>query len=437
MGCLSSVLPVAGAVVGNIVAPGVGGAIGGALGSAAGNALGGSGANAAGGPSGGAVASALGTSPQVYSKNPGWVNTAQQTNYNNAAAAASQPYQAYTGEQVAGRTNNQMLASQNAAAQIGRFSPTYSTITDYLNQSAAPITSTYTPDTVTAQNVSTGNFSNADLSGYMNPYVQASLAPQLQAINQQFATQQNQIGANAAGAGSFGGSRQALLNSQTALNNQNTVAGIEANGYNTAFNDAQNAYETDQARQLQAQQSNQSANLNAGEFNQTQNADAYNTNYNTAVGNRNALTTAASGLNGLVNTQEGVTNSINNQLLQTGGVAQQTNQAQDTANYQNYLNQLYYPEQQASYLNGLLNTGGSGSLSAQSGVLGNSGTQNLVNGLGSLGSSLTSGISGLFGDGSTASGTSGADAAAASGITNAAAGNGGFLTNLGSFGIGG
>lgn len=403
MGSIASTLgSVAGGAIGSAILPGVGTSVGAGLGGALGNAVGGSSTNAAGGPSGNFLQQAFGTSPQIYSKNPGWVNDAQQQNYATAAAAASQPYQPYTGQQVAGTTSNQQAAATNAAQQLGRFAPTYSSITNYLNQSAAPITSTYKPTAVNANNVSTNDFTTADISAYMNPYTQASLQPQIDDLNQQYATEQNQLNGNAAGTGNFGGSRQALLNSQLAKQNQEAVSNVTAQGYNTAYNDAQNAYETDQARNLQGQTTNQAANLNASEFNQNQNAAAYNTNYNTAVGNRNALTTAASGLNGLVNTQEGVTNSIDNQLMATGQTQQTTNQNTDTTNYQNYLNQLYYPEQQASYLNGLLNTGGANSLAAQQGVTGNNGASTATNDL--FGNSGL--LSGLFGGSGITGGSS-------------------------------
>lgn len=404
MGFLSSILPAVGTAVGTYF----GGPIGGAVGNAAGTALGGGGStNSAGGPSGGLLQSALGTSPQVYSKNPGWVNDAQQANYATASAAAAKPYQPYTGQQVAGTTTNQQAAATNAAQQLGRFAPTYSSITGYLNQSAAPITSTYNPNAVNANNVSTNDFTSANINGYMNPYTEAALKPQIDDLNQQYATEQNQLNGNAAGTGNFGGSRQALLNAQLAKQNQEAVSNVTAQGYNTAFNNAQSAYETDQARNLQGQTTNQAANLNANEFNQNQNLAAYNANYNTALGNRTAQQQAAAGLNGLVNTQEGVTNSINNQLMATGQTQQTTNQNTDTANYQNYLNQLYYPEQQASYLNGLLNTGGANSLSAQNDVLGNNGTQSLSNSVGSLFGK--SGLSSLFGGSGITGGSSEGD----------------------------
>lgn len=365
MGCLSTALPVIGSVIGNAVGGPVGGAIGGGLGSLGSAALNSSGSNSGGGPSGGTIQSAFGTPNNIYSKNPAWVNQASQTNYTNASNAANQPYQPYTGQQVAPLTGNQQLAAQNAAGQLGRFSPTYGSITNYLNSSATPYGQSYTPTAVNPQNVSTTNFNQADIGSYMNPYIESALQPQINDINQDYATRQNQTNAAAAGSGNFGGSRQAVLNDLLTKQQQEEVNNVRSQGYNTAFNTAAQNFQTDQSRNLQGQLANQNAGLNAGEFNQGQNANAFNTNYGVFTGNQNAQRQAASGLNGLVNTQEGISQQIDNGLMSTGQAAQTTNQAQDQTNYQNYLNQLYYPEQQASYLQGLLggSSGNAGSMS--------------------------------------------------------------------------
>ena len=55
---------------------------------------------------------------------------------------------------------------------------------------------------------------------FMNPYVGASLAPQLQLANQQYGIAGQQEQSNAARAGAFGGSREAIAN---ALNQQNQM----------------------------------------------------------------------------------------------------------------------------------------------------------------------------------------------------------------------
>jgi len=77
------------------------------------------------------------------------------------------------------------------------------------------------------------------VGAYMNPYLQQSLAPQLQLANQQYGIAGTQMAGQATGAGAFGGSRNAL---QQSLNQQNQMLAnnqIINQGYNTAFNNAQ------------------------------------------------------------------------------------------------------------------------------------------------------------------------------------------------------
>ena len=92
------------------------------------------------------------------------------------------------------------------------------------------------------------------VGGYMNPYIQQSLAPQLQLANQQYGIAGTQMAGQATGAGAFGGSRNAL---QQGLNQQNQMLAqnqLISQGYNTAFSAAQNQYNQSGAFQLQGLQ---------------------------------------------------------------------------------------------------------------------------------------------------------------------------------------
>jgi Chaperone of endosialidase len=78
-------------------------------------------------------------------------------------------------------------------------------------------------------------------AAYMNPYLQQSLAPQLQLLAQQGNIASQQAAGQATGAGAFGGSRSALaqnLAQQNALLAQQQAIG---QGYNQAFQQAQQA----------------------------------------------------------------------------------------------------------------------------------------------------------------------------------------------------
>jgi hypothetical protein len=81
----------------------------------------------------------------------------------------------------------------------------------------------------------------SSIQAYMNPYIQQSLAPQLELLNQQQLLGAQSINAKAAAAGAFGGNRGTLAQG---LNAQNyALAGQQAigQGYNEAFKQAQQA----------------------------------------------------------------------------------------------------------------------------------------------------------------------------------------------------
>ena len=189
-----------------------------------------------------------------------------------AALNAGYTYNPYTAQQVNAPTAQ--AASMNAA-QLGT-APT---------DTAASFSG---PSNISANTVSTGNFLGQNTAcSYMNPYLQASLNPQLQQMRQAQQIQQQQNQASATGMGAFGGSRCAVLQGAQNQADQLSQQNLIGNAYNQAYKCAQQMFTTCQARALQAQQSNQSANLTAGQANQQM-------GYNTAL--QNAQLAQQSGL---------------------------------------------------------------------------------------------------------------------------------------------
>jgi len=92
------------------------------------------------------------------------------------------------------------------------------------------------------------------VGGYMNPYIQQSLAPQLQLANQQYGMAGQQMAGQATSQGAFGGSRNALQQNLNAQNQMLAQNQLISQGYNTAFNAAQNQYNQSGAFQLQGLQ---------------------------------------------------------------------------------------------------------------------------------------------------------------------------------------
>jgi len=117
--------------------------------------------------------------------------------------------------------------------------------------------STYrSPNAYQAQNVTAGTFDEAAAQKYMNPYLQASLNPQLEEARRQAMITQQGNAAKATSQGAFGGSRAALMEAEGQRNLGSNLANITGQGYNTAFNNAMNQFNADQGRNMTAQQAN-------------------------------------------------------------------------------------------------------------------------------------------------------------------------------------
>jgi len=219
-----------------------------------------------------------------------WAGSGIADYIQKGTAIAQQPYQAYKGPLTAGTSPLQQQAftaagnlsvpasigdAANAAgsvgAKMGAMSYTPSTSTNQFTApgayQAANNANQYTATSpYDAANVTTGTFGSQQAQQYMNPYLQASLDPQLAEARRQSQMTQMSNNAQAAKAGAFGGSRGALMNTETQKNLGTNLANITGQGYNTAYNNATQQFNADQARQLQAQQqTEQSRQFGAGQ----------------------------------------------------------------------------------------------------------------------------------------------------------------------------
>jgi len=168
------------------------------------------------------------------------------TNYlGQAQALAQSPYQTYQGPLTAGASNLQNTAFQGLGSltmpsSIGDAATTAGNLaTKAGNLSYTPTTTSF--DATQAQN-------------YMNPYLQASLNPQLDEARRQSQITQAQNASKMTQAGAFGGGRQAILDAETQRSLGTNLANITGQGYNTAFNNAQQQFNADQARKMQEAQ---------------------------------------------------------------------------------------------------------------------------------------------------------------------------------------
>jgi len=83
-----------------------------------------------------------------------------------------------------------------------------------------------------------GGFDANRIQQMMNPYLMASLQPQIDSANRQAQMTQQQNASRLAQTGAFGGSRQALMDVETQRANNQNIADITGKGYATAYDKA-------------------------------------------------------------------------------------------------------------------------------------------------------------------------------------------------------
>jgi hypothetical protein len=243
---------------------------------------------------------------------PDYAKPYVETMLGKAEALTSQnPYQTYPGQRTAdftGLQNESFTGAQNLgpAGQLG----VGSNLAGMAGLGSLGVASQANPQGFQQQ-----------VGGYMNPYMQQILAPQMQEANRNYDISATNQQSNATKAGAFGGSREAIMAAENERNRNMGLNSIIGQGYNTAFTNAQNQYNQNNALQLQGlQNANQAANT-LGSLGSTQFS------------------------------QELGTLGLQNQF---GTQQQQQQQNILSQQYQDFLNQKQYPYQQLSYMSDML-----------------------------------------------------------------------------------
>ena len=239
-----------------------------------------------------------------------------------ANALTNAPTPVYTGQLTAGYSPLQEQAFQGLSS-LTLPSSLINAGTNLNDISQKAQNMSYAPNTITAN-----QFDATQAQRYMNPYIQASLDPQLAALQRQQAINQQGDLAKLTQAGAYGGSRQAILQGQNNENLLRQQSGLIGSGYNQAYQNATQQFNADAARDLQAQQLNQAAN----QFGATYGLQGLQaaTQAQTAAANAGAQQ-AQYGLGNL-------------QAMSKAGTEQQSlDQQALNAQYNEYLRQLKYP----------------------------------------------------------------------------------------------
>ena len=95
---------------------------------------------------------------------------------------------------------------------------------------------------------------DANQSAYINPFIEQAIDPAAREIGRANQDILNQYGAQAASSGAFGGSRNALLQSEQNRNFMEEIGDLYAQGFGAAYDRGQAAFFQDQAQGLAAAQ---------------------------------------------------------------------------------------------------------------------------------------------------------------------------------------
>lgn len=152
------------------------------------------------------------------------------TNYlGQAQNLSTQPYQTYQGPLTAGASDLQSSAFQGIGG-----------LTVPNNGSYTPVGGSFTDQGVAQQ--------------YMNPYLTQALQPTLDELRRQSQITQMGNAAKYVGAGAYGGSRQALSDTETQRNLLSQLGRTTGQGYSDAYDKAMGQYNTEQGRRIQENQ---------------------------------------------------------------------------------------------------------------------------------------------------------------------------------------
>jgi len=166
-----------------------------------------------------------------------------------------QPYVPYTGERVAGFTPEQEkvqteVAGMTTPGGFGRAATGlgvgeamgYGTAGLGLGQAFG-----YTPTAISG-----GTFGAPEAAAYMSPYASNVTDIAVREARKQADLAKTAGMSGAIGRGTFGGARQALLQSEQERGAQQNIANIRAQGQQDAYLNAQKQFEADQARRMKA-----------------------------------------------------------------------------------------------------------------------------------------------------------------------------------------
>lgn len=208
------------------------------------------GAGASGGGGGGmgwtdAIGPGLQIGSQLLSKSGGASTTTKDPKYLRRAkegliqrgtALSEREYEPYDGERIAGLSDNERSALELAGRRSGESREYMRRAGQELDKSAL-------------------EYNSENLKGYMNPYIDEVLQPQLRENNRAYERERTRLGNSDAAA--WGGDRQAFRESELERGHRESISDITNKTYSEAFDAATRNFFTDSQRRQAAASSYQ------------------------------------------------------------------------------------------------------------------------------------------------------------------------------------
>lgn len=238
---------------------------------------------------------------------PAWMSKGGETLYNKTLAdSAGSPAAPYTGgPMTAGMDPNQAAAGTQAAANSNAGQADLTAARSHTGAAAAG----------TGGRVAAGNFDGAAASQYMSPYLQDVQQRTVDEMRRQNAIQMQGQGDAAGAAHAFGGTRQGVQEAEMAKGQGSNMLDYLARSNQAGYENAQGQFNADRDARMSAQGTN--AGLDQSELDRKLQAGSQ----------YGGLSQVASGVN---------TENIRNLLL-TGQAGQDTANAADAAQYNEFL----------------------------------------------------------------------------------------------------
>jgi hypothetical protein len=259
---------------------------------------------------------------------PEWVESASKHNYDLASKILSQGFQPYTGQMVAPLSDNERAAGDMVAqlAGTGGASPNLGTSTQRISDAGVAPAFNYDFSTVVDPSLI------GSIDSYMSPYLEQVLAPTLRKIQENGVQQRQGINANATAAGAYGDARHGVVEGAQRRDEGQTIADTAGKTFGDAFNTAMGLRTSDLQRLFGTQQAQATADESA----------------------LSRMRQSGIDLSSLDQTELGRLLGITTALGQTGANERNVAQAQNTADYNEFMRKTNFTNDEIAFLTSIL-----------------------------------------------------------------------------------